>query len=65
MYDNWIMIVIGLVLTLASFSAKHIADGMPPHHRKPQYPINRRVRVILFLFGLLFFTFGLVGALRN
>jgi hypothetical protein len=65
MYDNFIMIAVGLVLILASLLAKGFAYGMAPHRRKPKYAVTRRVRFILFFFGLLSFALGLLGALRK
>ena len=65
MYDNYIMIAIGLVLILASLLAKGFRYGMAPHGQKPQYPVTRRLRVLLLSFGLLSFAFGLVGVLRK
>jgi len=65
MYDNYIMIAIGVVLILASQLAKGFSYGMAPHRQKPQYPATRRLRVVLFSFGLLSLAFGLVGVLRK
>jgi hypothetical protein len=65
MYDNYIMIAIGLVLILASILAKGFSYGMAPHREKPQYPATRRLRIVLLSFGLLSFAFGLVGVLRK
>ncbi len=65
MYDNYIMIVIGFVLILASLLARGFSYGMAPHRQKPQYPATRRLRVVLLSFGLLSLAFGLVRVLRN
>jgi len=65
MYDNYIMIAIGLVLILASLLARGFSYGMAPHRQKAQYPATRRLRVVLLSFGLLSFAFGLVGVLRK
>ena len=65
MYDNYIMIAVGSLLIVASFMAKGFAYGMAPHRQKPQYLVTRRLRVVLFSFGLLSFVIGLAGVLRN
>jgi uncharacterized protein YjeT (DUF2065 family) len=65
MYDNYIMIAIGLVLVIASVLAKGFSYGMAPHQQKPVYPATRRLRVVLLLFGLLSFAVGLVRVLRR
>lgn len=62
MYDDFIMIAIGLVLILVSFLAKGIGYGMFPG-KKPIYSATLRLRVILFSFGLLSLTIGLVRVL--
>jgi hypothetical protein len=59
MYDNYIMIVSGLVLIVASIFAKGVSYGMAPHRRKPIYPATRRLRVLLLSVGLLFIALGL------
>lgn len=58
MYDNFIMIAVGLVLIIASLLAKGFSYGMAPHRQKHQCPAARRLRVVLFSFGLLSFAFG-------
>ncbi len=65
MYDDLVMIVIGLALIGASLLAKGVSYGMAPHRQKPQYSVTRGLRVVLFSFGLLSFAFGLVGVLRK
>ena len=65
MYDHFIRIVIGLGLVCASLFAKGFSYGMAPHRQKPRYPATRRLRFILFSFGLLFFGLGLIGALHT
>jgi hypothetical protein len=65
MYDNYIMIVIGLVLIIASVFAKGFSYGMAPHQKKPVYPVTRRLRVVLLLFGLLSFAIGLLRVMHR
>lgn len=65
MYDNYIMIAIGLVLVLASVFARGFSYGMAPHRQKPVYPATRRLRVVLLSFGLLSFALGLMRILRR
>jgi hypothetical protein len=65
MYDNYIMIAVGLVLVVTSVFAKGFSHGMAPHQQKPVYPATRRLRVVLLSFGLLSFALGLVRILRR
>jgi len=65
MYDNYIMIAIGLLLIAASIFAKGFSYGMPPHRQKPVYPATPAIRVVLLSFGVLSFALGLVRLLRR
>jgi hypothetical protein len=65
MYDNYLMMAIGLVLIVASVLAKGFSYGMAPHRQKPVYPATRRLRIVLLSFGLLSLALGLVRVLRR
>lgn len=65
MYDNYIMIAVGLLVVVASVFAKGLSYGMPPHRHKPVYPVPRALRVALLLIGLLSVALGLVRLLRR
>ena len=65
MNEHYLAIAIGLALIITSPHAKTIGFGMPPHRRKPSYPAHPRLRVILFVFGLLFLALGFGGLLRQ
>jgi hypothetical protein len=59
------MVVVGVVLVLASVLAKGISYGMPPHGKKPTYPVTRTLRIVLFSVGLLSLSLGLSGLVRG
>jgi len=65
MYDNYIMIAVGMLLVAASIFAKGFSYGMPPHRQKPVYPATQRIRVLLLSVGLLSLVLGLVRILRR
>ncbi len=65
MYDNYIMIAIGLLLVAASIFARGFSYGMPPHRQKPVYPATPAVRVVLLSVGVLSLALGLVRLLRR
>ncbi len=58
--ENGIIAVIGVLLVLAAYCAKTISYGMPGRH-KPGYGITGAQRVVLFVFGVLFGTLGILG----
>jgi hypothetical protein len=64
-YENVVALAVGVVLVAATFLAKGISYGMPPHDQKPAYPATRRIRVVLLVVGLLSLTVGLLGIVRN
>ena len=66
MYDNWIILVIGLVLIVAGSFGKGFTPGMAPHRGEPpRYPMTRQLRIVLYMFGLLAAAGGLYGLLRK
>jgi hypothetical protein len=65
MYENVLAIAVGVVLLVATFFAKGVSYGMPPHDQKPTYPATHRIRVVLLVVGLISLTVGLLGIVRK
>jgi len=65
MSDNYLMIIIGVVLIATSVFAKGISYGMPSTRQKPVYPVTLAIRIILLSFALLFLALGLARTLAD
>lgn len=59
------MIFVGLLLMGAGIADGTTSPGMPTGRPKPQYPMSRRVRVVLFVLGIGATVLGVLGWLRT
>lgn len=61
--ENVVTSAIGIVLIAGAFLGRTLSYGVAPIRDKPQYPITRAQRLILFVFGALFLYLGVAGLL--
>ncbi len=65
MNENYIIIAFGLSVMVVSILARGVSYGMPPHDKKPLYPMSRTQRVVLFSFGVLSLALGMARVLQG